>query len=200
MAHWALYLTDFADAGVIVPVCAAVAATLFVFRQNRVALSWIAVSVCVWTVMLILKISGHACDDMNCAVSTDRLNLVSPSGHVAAAAAAYGGLAGLVLGSTGQPVRRSCIAAILIALIVGVTRVLLDAHSVSEVIVGGIVGVTGAVLFTRHARGWISRRRRAMLLGVVALSMLLFHGTHMTWEPEIRALSGGAAHAFEETR
>jgi len=198
VAGIALYLTDFADAGVMVPVCTTTAVTLLLFRQRQIALSWIAVTAAVWALMLVLKLSGHICETLAC--TPPGFGVVSPSGHVAASSAAYGGLLGLMFRSAGRSMRQSCVAAVAIATVVGVTRVVLHEHTIAEVIVGGVVGVAGAILFTSAARGWLSGRRRALLLGVVAASMMLFHGTHLTWEPEIRAITSSAVQSIEGSR
>lgn len=200
MSWFALYLTDFADAGVMVPVCGTVAITLLLLRQRRSAFVWIAVTGSVWGLMLLLKVGGYLCETLACSISSQRLGLVSPSGHVAASAAAYGALLGLIVGSAGRSLRQSCVAAAVIATVIGVTRVMLHEHSVAEVIVGGIVGVIGAAAFSSMSEAWISPPRRMLLLGAVATSMLLFHGTHLTWESEIRAVSAGAAQSIEDSR
>ena len=200
MPGLALYLTDFADAGVMVPVCATAAVTLLLLRQRRTAVSWVVATASVWTLMLILKLTGHACEALACTVPPAGLGLVSPSGHVAASAAAYGGLLGLVMRSAGRSWRQSCVAAMLIAMIVGVTRVVLHEHTVAEVIVGGVVGVAGAALFANAAPGWLSGRRRVVLASAVAASMLIFHGTHLTWEPEIQAIAASAAQSIDISR
>ena len=200
MPGLALYLTDFADAGVMVPVCATTAVTLVLLRQRRIAVSWVAVTAAVWALMLVLKLSFVLCDSLSCSLPPPSLGLVSPSGHVAASTAAYGGLLGLIFRSAGRSLRQSCLAAVVIAIVVGITRVVLHEHTVSEVVVGGIVGIGGAVLFIIASRGWLSGRRRAVLLGAVAASMLLFHGTHLTWEPAIHAMASSAARSIEAAR
>ncbi len=200
MSSLALYLTDFADAGVMAPVCATVAITLLLLRQRQIAFSWIAVTASVWALILILKLGFQICKGLGCSLSPPGLGLVSPSGHVAASSAAYGGLLGLVFRSAGRSLRQSSFAAVSIAIVVGVTRVVLHEHTVAEVVVGGIVGVAGALLFTTAARGWLSGRRRVVLLGAVAASMLLFHGTHLTWEPAIHAMTSSAVQSIEDLR
>lgn len=195
----AVFLTDFADAGVMAPVALSVALTLLVFRQPRAALVWLLMTGSVWALMLALKFSFYLCANLSCALVPERLHLVSPSGHVAASAAIYGGLLGISLRSAGRSVLASCLAAIGIAMLVGLTRIVLDDHSLPEVIVGGCVGVAGAVLFARSAGLWLTGRRRAVLIGVVALSATIFHGTHMGWELQLRSASAGAAQLLSET-
>src|ERR1700694_3781969 len=99
MAHIATFLTDFADAGVVVPVCAITALLLLLLRKPRIAFAWVAATGFVWAAMALLKLGGYACESLSCGGSLFRVSLVSPSGHVAASAAAYGGLLGLAFGS-----------------------------------------------------------------------------------------------------
>lgn len=200
MPSLAHYLTDFADAGVMVPVCVTVTIALLVMRQRRSAAAWVAVTASVWSVMLALKLGGYLCESVACAVPPPRLGLVSPSGHVAASAAAYGGLVGLMTRSAGRSLPHACFGALIVAVIIGATRVILHEHTIAEVFVGGLVGVSGAVLFTLAAPGWLSVPRRAALFSAVATSILLFHGTHVTWERHIRAISADALQSIGDAR
>ena len=189
MYQFASYLTDFADGGVVIPLCAAVALTLLLLRRTRLALVWTGVTAGVWGVMLGLKLAGYAIEHAAPHLSIVQLGLVTPSGHVAAAATAYGGLVGLLLSPPSAGVRRACLAALAIAGLIGLTRIALGDHTLAEVIVGGTVGTIGAGALTSWAQSRVAGRSRLALLGVIAIVMLMFHGAHVSWEPAIRATS-----------
>lgn len=200
MFEAALFVTDFADAGVTAPVAAAVALCLLAFRQFRAAGIWLAMVGSVWVLMIALKFSFSLCADLSCDLTTESLHLVSPSGHVAASAAIYGSLVGVSLRSTGRPFALSCLAAIAVALVIGATRLALDAHSVAEVLVGGCVGVGASIAFLRASHLLLSRMRRVALVGIAAAAMIAFHGRHLNFEPAIRAASSDAAQLLSEVR
>ena len=189
MQHLAAYITDFADAAVLIPLCAAVAVTLLLLRRHRMAFVWFAVIAGVWAVMLALKVAGYACEALAPGLPLVQLGLVTPSGHVAAAAAAYGGVVALTSGS----LRRACLVAFGIAVLIGITRVVSGDHSVSEVIVGGVVGVSGAYALASWLHGPVSRSSGAALIGIAAVVLITFHGMRFTWEPTIRSTSTEAA-------
>lgn len=184
-------ITDLADGGVVIPFCAAVAAALLVRRRWRIAGIWAAVTLSVWAVMLALKLAGYAVATLVPGLAW--LDLVTPSGHVAASACAYGGLAGLVArtkaGPLGTGLRLGIAVAGAVGLTVGVTRVMLGNHSPAEVAVGWLVGVAGAAAMLGWAQDGIAGRDRAVLLGAALAALVAFHGTHLTWEPAIRAAS-----------
>ncbi len=184
------FVTDFADEAVMLPVFAVIAATLLLLRRFRIAFAWIGVFACMLGIMLGLKLLGYALGDLSPALA--RLGVVTPSGHVAAAATAYGGMLGLLAGGRRLAVLRSLLAALGVAGLIGVTRVLLGEHTVGEAIVGGTVGVAGAGLFAALADERIGRGQRAALAGVTVAVALLFHGAHFSPETTIRSASDAA--------
>lgn len=184
------FLTDFADQGVVLPVFAAVAVTLLLQLHVRIALAWFAVAGFVLGTMLVLKLAGYISEDLAPALNLARLGLVTPSGHVAAAATAYGGLTGLLGRESG--VRRSCLAALAVAGLIGVTRLALGEHTIAEVVVGGVIGVLGAGMFAAFAQGRLGRRDGAALLGVTVVVALACHGAHFSPEAAIQSASGAA--------
>ena len=188
MIQLAIFLTDFADAGVVIPLCTAVTLTLLLLGRLRLALLWTAVSLAVWGTMLLLKIAGYAMLSVTPAVR-DEIGLVTASGHAAGAAAAYGALAGLLAGPAETAIRRSALTALAIALLIGVTRVALREHTLAEAVLGGAVGVAGATAFAALAREVLLGRRRAVLLATSLTALLILHGEHLTLEHAIATAS-----------
>jgi hypothetical protein len=113
----------------------------------------------------------------------------SPSGHVAAASVVAGGLVALLTGRC----MLSLGAAVSAAMIVGVSRLVLGAHSVPEVLIGSVLGVAGTAAVS-HFAGPPQVRRPVILLAVTVLVALLLHGVHLPAEAAIRH---GAHHMLD---
>ncbi len=175
-----LFFTDFADQAVILPLTLAIAMTLAVLGWYRGASAWLLSIGGTFAVMLALKLLFMACGQM-----VPEAGIRTPSGHTAAAAVVVGGLITLTsLGSVSRmtvAVLSACGAAVLF----GISRLVLGAHTLSEVIVGGCVGSIGAALLV-----WLAGRpppglRTDRLAAVVLAVVILFHGFHLPAEAEI---------------
>ena len=132
-----MFLTDFADGAVTVPLAAAALAALLLAGERRAAAAWFAVVGATFATILALKlVFGFTCAP----------GLASPSGHTACATIVYAGLA-RVLGAGRRP---SLAAAILVAGTVGVSRVALGFHTPAEAALGAAVGLAGTVALLRY--------------------------------------------------
>jgi membrane-associated phospholipid phosphatase len=180
------FLTDFADQAVILPVLLTVSLVLSLQRRWRVAAAWLIAIPGVLGVLLMLKISVYACGWLLPAFGPDRWALKSPSGHTASAAATYGAIVALTAARTKpaavSPMLTAFLAAVLLALAVGVTRVQLGAHSLSEVIVAAGIGTLGAVAFVVIAGRHMTERSGAPVIAGAVVMVLLFHGHHLPVE------------------
>ena len=170
------YLTDFADQAVIIPLVLATAAGLAFQGWRRGASAWLLVVTATFSAMLALKLMFLSCTPV-----FGGFDVHSPSGHVAAATVVAGGLAA-ILGR-----RRDIIlpVALLAAVVVGISRLVLGAHSLPEVLLGAIVGLTGAVALLRFS-GTPPRLNIAPLIAVIVVVAVLFHGLHLPAEAAIR--------------
>jgi membrane-associated phospholipid phosphatase len=167
------FLTDFADQATILPFAAVVALGLLFSGWRRGAAAFGIAVVITLGAMLVLKLSLAGCED---------LSFHNPSGHTAAAAVVYGGLAGL-FGAL------PWLAGALAALAIGTTRVLLDMHPPGDAVAGGLVGTLGAVLMASLA-GPRPRLRRAWLPALLGLAaIVLFHGFRLPAEDAIQAFA-----------
>lgn len=191
MIALATFATDFADAGVVIPLCAAIALSLLILGRLRTAALWAAVSIAVWTTMLLLKMAGYTMAHL-APIVQEQTGLVTASGHTADAACAYGALAGLLAGSAATAVRRSCLVALSVALLIGITRVVLRDHTLAEAFVGGLVGIAGAGIFAALARETLHGGRRAALLAATAATVIVLHGHHFSLERSIAIASARA--------
>jgi membrane-associated phospholipid phosphatase len=177
------YLTDFADQAVILPLVLAIAVALAVLGWRRGAIVWLIVVAGTFLATLTFKLMFLACSPL-----FGPIDVHSPSGHVAAATVVTGGLAAMLTR------RRASIlpAAVLAAIVIGVSRLVLGMHSLPEVVVGALIGLTGAIALLRFA-GPPPRLRIAPLVAVIVVVTTLFHGLHLPAEAAIRHTAFRAA-------
>ncbi len=167
----------------MLPLILAVAIMLAAQGWRRGALSWVLVVGATFLATLAMKIAFLSCSPV---FAPWHVN--SPSGHVAAATVVTGGLAVLLTR------RRASIlpAAIVAAVAIGISRLVLHMHSFPEVVIGAAIGLCGAAALIRFA-GPPPRLRPVPLFAVVTVVALLFHGMHLPAEAAIRDTAHGAA-------
>ena len=177
------YLTDFADQAVILPLVLAVAVALAVQGWRRGAFVWLIVVAATFLATLTFKLMFLACSTL-----FGPMDIHSPSGHVAAATVVAGGLAAMFTR------RQTSIlpAAVLAAIVIGISRLVLGMHSLPEVVVGALIGLAGAAALLRFAAP-PPRLRVAPLLAVVIVVGTIFHGLHLPAEAAIRHTAFRAA-------
>lgn len=126
--------------------------------------------------MFILKLGFLACSQGS---------LRTPSGHVAAATMVAGGLAMLLL----RWRHRALLLALLAAIVVGTSRIVLGAHSLPEVTVGAMVGLLGAgtLLWTAGPVPDGLKIGRIAIVAIIIISMT--HGLRLPAEAHIRSLA-----------
>ncbi len=181
--HRVRYLTDFADQAVIIPLVLAVAVALALQGWRRGAITWLAVVATTFAATLGFKLMFLACSPL-----FGPMDVHSPSGHVAAASVVTGGLAAML---TRQ--RASILpAALIAAIVIGLSRLVLGAHSLPEVIVGALIGLTGAGALMRFA-GPPPALSLAPLIAVIVIVAAIFHGLHLPAEAAIRHTAFRAA-------
>ncbi len=179
-----MFLTNFADQAVMLPVALAIAVVLALQGWRRGALIWLGVVCATFGVMLVLKLVFLACSRV-----TDPIDIHSPSGHVAAATVVCGGLAAML---TRRRVGILSVA-LLAAVVIGISRLVLGMHSLPEVVLGAMVGLAGALALLTLA-GPPPTLRIGRLMAVVVLVAALFHGMHLPAEAAIRHTAFRAAY------
>jgi membrane-associated phospholipid phosphatase len=193
--HLFRIVTDFGDQGVILPLVGLIAVGLLVLGERRAALWWcLAIAVSLggaFVAKFVFIPCGHL---------VPGLDLRSPSGHMAAATAAYGGLAVLVAKAARrrQATAIALVLAALAALAIGLTRVILAAHTASETVVGGAIGLA-APLILAIPRDLIVRRltlKSAWLLLVPLALILAFHGVELSLESRIDLIARDLAESL----
>jgi membrane-associated phospholipid phosphatase len=170
------YITDFADQAVILPLVLATAVALAIQGWRRGALVWLIVVASTFVAILALKLIFLSCTPL-----FGPMDVRSPSGHVAAATVVAGGLAAMLSR------RRASIlpAAVLAAIVIGISRLVLGMHSLPEVILGAMIGLAGAAALLRFA-GVPPRLSVRPLVTVIVIVALVFHGLHLPAEAAIR--------------
>jgi membrane-associated phospholipid phosphatase len=188
-------ISDFGDQALVFPLAAGVGLIFALSGWRRGAWAWTTTMGATLCGILLLKLCFFACGPL-----APGAQFQNPSGHTAAAAAVYGGLFTTVVGSLWDIQRWSIVCAVALALpvsvVIGLSRLVLDLHSVTEVISGGAIGVAGAVSFVAWA-GPPSRRIQAspVVFLVVALVTLL-HGTRMPAEEAIKHVAANLMSLF----
>ncbi len=178
------YLTDFADQAVVLPVAAAVLVVLLALGWRRGALAWTVSVAGVLATMLVLKLVMFACG-----WRIGWTGLVSPSGHTAASAVVYGGLLALLIPVSVAGTGIAALTGGAVALVIGLSRLALLVHTVSDVVVGAGGGVAGAIAMRAMAGPRPTRLSSSWLLAVAVAMMLLFHGHRLEAETRIRWLA-----------
>jgi membrane-associated phospholipid phosphatase len=170
------FLTDFADQAVLLPIVAVVAIALAVMGWWRAALAFLGVTAVTFGAVLTLKFGFLACQPV-----FGPWSIVSPSGHTAAASVVAGGLVAVL---TGKRLAGLGVA-LLAALVIGMSRLVLGFHSLPEVLIGAVLGVAGATIVTHYA-GPPPARRAVPVLVLVALVAVMLHGLRLPAEAAIR--------------
>ncbi len=177
----ARFLTDFADQAVVLPVALIVGLVLVRSGWRRGALAWAVAVAGTLAATLAVKLIFNACGHL---VLSGMLR--SPSGHVAGAAAVYGGLAALAVRRSAYRVQAALCAAVTVAAAIGASRLVLGVHTMPEVLAGAGLGVGAALAFALWA-DWppLPLRFGRLALAVAVMAMLL-HGLHLPAEAAIR--------------
>ncbi len=175
------FITDFADQAVLLPLAAGVALTFFFSGWRRGAVAWSLGIGGTLGVMLALKLAFLACGRL-----LPITDLHSPSGHTAAAAAVYGGLLGILVRRLTGRSSWALPCAMSVALVIGVSRLVLGLHTGLEVVIGAVVGVCGAVAAATFAGPPPPTLRLGRVAAVAFVVLLLFHGFRMPAEAAIR--------------
>ena len=174
-----LFVSDFADQAVMLPLATVVVAALALMGWWRGAAAWLLAVGGTLTMMLIVKVGLVGLSE-----DYGSEYMISPSGHVASACVVYGGMA-MLLFRDRVPTFLLAVVPISAAVIVGYSRVALMAHSVDEVVAGAIVGCIGLVVLTVVA-GPRPRLTTWPLMVTSACTVLALHGLHLPAEEAIR--------------
>jgi membrane-associated phospholipid phosphatase len=175
------FLSDFADQQLLLPLGLIWIAILMASGWWRGMAAWTAVMVGTLGCLTVLKVVFLACGR-----HWTGGELTSPSGHTGAAALFYGGYALLLLRPRGGLRHAVLLIPPVLAAIVGLSRIMLHAHTVVEVAVGGAIGCAGAFLLQRLAGVPPSRLPARLMLVPTVLVPILLHGDRLHAEHVLR--------------
>ena len=176
------FLTDFADQAVMLPLAAAIGLALAMSGWWRGCAAWILSVVGVLGTMAVLKVAFFACASV-----LGRTGIHSPSGHTASAAMIMGGA--LVLwGKDRMPAPLLAAVPVGLAVLFGLSRLAVHAHSVPEVLAGGAVGLLGVAMLWRLSGPRPALRSWPAALAAVCILAGL-HGLKLHAESAIHGLA-----------
>jgi membrane-associated phospholipid phosphatase len=200
MPDWPLSLwlsiTSVGSAGVMIPLALATAAWLAIGYPKRLALCWLVLFGGASMLVLLSKIAF-----IGWGIGLRRWDFTGISGHamVSSAALPVAMFVALLPGSRwirGLGVSVGVVAGI----VVGVSRLRLNAHSVSEVIAGCALGALAALLFVAYAwRAEAGRLSPAPVAASLAMVALLLHGVSVPtqrWVTDIALQISGHERPF----
>jgi len=180
------FVTDFGDSAVTLPLSLLVLVFLLAAKQRRVALAWVVAIGAAAVVIGVLKLVFGACGSV-----ITSAHIVSPSGHTAMSTVVYGALV-LLIGARFAPRYRRALALAAAIVIVGIgwSRVVLHDHSRAEILVGFLVGAGALALF----RAMLGRDaapplplKWLLLCGVALIAVM--HGTRWMVEPVVHRMA-----------
>ena len=175
------FLTDFADQAVVLPLAIVIALVLALTGWARGALIWLLAVVATIGAIAVLKVLFAACGPAQLGGVVS-----SPSGHTASGAIIYGGLLTLIIRRCGGGVGWALLPAPLVALLIGLSRIDLGAHTLPEVVIGGLVGCAGVLAMLALAGAPPRRLHLRWLFGPAVLVIVLMHGQHLHGEDLIK--------------
>jgi len=145
-----LLITNLGDSGLLTVLAFLASLYLYLVKSHRAALALTSALLSCLVVMTLLKIGFRSCHRL-----VPTLDIVSPSGHAAMAAAIIGTLA-VIFASTFKGWRKNLALLFAFGLIgtIAASRVILGAHTINEVLMGITIGLTitlGAFLFLKGA-------------------------------------------------
>jgi len=180
-------VTNLGESAVLISTSIAGSGWFWLNRQRQLALLWLfAIGACA-ALMVVLKLSFMTCGQyvLDGTVRT-------PSGHSAMSALFYGAAALTIRKLSPQTARYPVLllaGALLVALAVGASRVVVHAHTPQEVAVGLLVGFAWLALFAHRLRAvepsvaMPPREMLALLGGLYAVLLALtMAGEHMAVE------------------
>ncbi len=195
MQFW-VFITDFGDSAVTLTLAAMALVWLGVAAHARSAF-WIwgdgiaACGLIMAGLKLLFRSCGHHWIDQ----------VTSPSGHTAMSAVVYGGLVLLAGRGAGRvPQALLLLAVLALVAVIGVSRVVLNVHSLPEVLIGLAIGTGVTLLMQRRLAGGPPVAGVGWLLGGALILAAALHGAHWPVEVEIRALAAWISDSFPACR
>lgn len=181
-------ITRLGGAGLTLPLALTIALWLALGYTWRLALAWLAILAGAVSIVALTKIAF-----LGWGVGVRAWDFTGVSGHAMLSTAVYPVGLFLTLLPTRASVRLAGVVLGLVAgVAVGLSRVVLDAHSPSEAVAGCIVGALAAVLFVRLA--WNARAGTLSAVPVAVSLLMLAVALHDVRVPTQRWITHVALH------
>ena len=181
-----IFVTDLGDSAVTIPLATLVVLFLLLGRDWHTARTWVAMVFGCAVVIGALKFALAGC--------AHRLapgSIVSPSGHTAMSVGIYLSFGWLLgRGMAKRIAAATYVGAVMLAIGIGVSRIILHSHDVAEVLVGSIVGTAGHAGFL-----WMQPAKRSAPLPIIMMAtaalvlIAVRHGTRWDVEPRLDHLA-----------
>jgi membrane-associated phospholipid phosphatase len=168
------FLTEFGDQAVVLPLTAVVAIMLLLLGWWRGAVGWCLAVSSTFATVLSLKIVFYACH--------------AELPHLGIRLLGVRGVSETIR-HVGRHLLLILLAALLLALVFGFSRVDLGVHTVPDVLVGGAVGIFGAIFLVLMAGAAPSGFRRWPLAAVVLIVATFLHGRELHAEETIQRMA-----------
>lgn len=158
------------DTGLMVPVAVVIGLTLLTSSQTRrLALAWAGCFLAVAALVVGTKLAY-----VGWGIGSSQLDFTGVSGHAAFAAATWPAVFWLLTSRFKAPVQRGAIAlGVVAALAIAASRLVLKAHSESEVIAGTLIGGAAAATFLQRAIGNATASTRQAIATAVLITLLV---------------------------
>lgn len=180
-----IFVTDFADQSVLMPLYFLIAVGLALLGWKRGALAWIVTAGMTLGFLVVLKIVLLACGWRWTGGVVQ-----SPSGHTASSTLVYGSLGALAFRHRWPEMRAlAFVPPLAVAALIGASRLVLGVHTPAEVVIGAIIGLAGVAFLLWLAGDPPARLRfRRLLLAGVVIAVVL-HGERLRAERVLRHLT-----------
>jgi membrane-associated phospholipid phosphatase len=169
-------ITNLGGAGLVLPLAVAIALWLVAGYSWRMAASWLLLLGAAIGLVTVTKIAF-----LGWGVGVRELDFTGVSGHAMLSTAVYPVAFFLMLQDVRPRLRAAGVAVgLATGVAVGLSRIVLEAHSPSEAVAGFVVGALTALIFVRY--WWDAQSRRlsaaAVTLSLAALTIAL-HNVHV---------------------
>lgn len=179
-------ITDLGDSAFLLPASAVLLGYFLYHGSMRTALLWTSTLALCAALTIVLKIGFNACGG-----EMPLLNMRTPSGHASLSATFYTCCALMISADKERWIRVALLGtSAALVILIAVSRIILQAHTISEVVAGILIGLCCV--------GWFSARYFArpplpmpwhLFVGALIALALLAHGRHLTLEGVIEQIA-----------
>ena len=169
-------ITDCGDLAILLPIAAVLTGWVLLIDKPGIIKGWfVALALCIGGTG-ILKIYFFACPPLS--------DLHSPSGHTSLSTLVYGSLTLAVAASLTDWRRWLMVAAGTIFVVgIGISRIILQAHSIPEVLLGSVLGIAALSVFVAaYVRDGATARYLAPLITVSVMLVIFLNGHELRAE------------------